>query len=50
MSEIFKAWRDAGAYIWTKDGRCIPMKQLWEEVYDQNKEDWEEIFKDTDSK
>ena len=47
MREILRAWREAGAYVYTKDGRKIPLKQLWEEIYEEHKTDWEKVFNES---
>jgi hypothetical protein len=44
--ELYEVWKNAGGWIITRDGREMPMKQLWEEQYDKNSKEWEEVFRD----
>lgn len=44
MAELMRKWVEDGAHIHTRDGRIIPMKQLWEEIYDKNPHDWDAIY------
>jgi hypothetical protein len=44
MNELMQKWRNEGAWIITRDGREMPLRQLWDEIYAKNPVDWEAIF------
>jgi len=53
MNEIYKFWKENGAWVRLKDGREMPMKDFWEEVFNAHPEwlrEFEAAYNETEKK